>query len=46
MKLKKLVFRIFCELNAKMSSETLVITDFPDPTVEMRDARYRALTQE
>ena len=36
---------MFCELNAKMSSETLVITDFPDPTVEMRDARYRALTQ-
>ena len=43
--LKKLTFRIFCELNAKMSCRSLITTGFSDPTVEMREARHRALTQ-
>ena len=44
LRLKKLIFRIFCELPAKMGSGSQYLCGFPDLTVEMRVARYRALT--
>ena len=42
---KKLIVRIFCELHVKMGSGSRCLCGFPDPTVEMREARFRALTQ-
>ena len=41
---KKLIVRIFCELHVKMGSGSRCLCGVPDPTVEMGEARCRALT--
>ena len=38
------IIRIFCELLAKMRLGSLINRGFPEGTVEMREARRRALT--
>ena len=43
---KKLIVRIFCELHVKMGSGSRCLCGVPDPTVEMGEARCRALTPE
>ena len=40
-----LIVRIFCELHVKMGSGSRCLCGVPDPTVEMGEARCRALTQ-
>ena len=42
---KNRIVRIFCELFAKMRLGSLINRGFPEGTVEMREARRRALTQ-
>ena len=39
-----LIVRIFCELHAKMEPESQCLYGFQEDTVEMTEARYRALT--
>lgn len=39
------VFRIFCELLSKMASRSPCLCGFPECTVEMGEARTRALTR-
>ena len=41
---KNRIIRIFCELLAKMRLGSLINRGFPEGTVEMREARRRALT--
>ena len=41
---KNRIVRIFCELFAKMRLGSLINRGFPEGTVEMREARRRALT--
>lgn len=42
---KNRIIRIFCELLAKMRLGSLINRGVPEGTVEMREARRRALTQ-
>ncbi len=41
---KNRIIRVFCELLAKMRLGSLINRGFPEGTVEMREARRRALT--
>ena len=43
--LKKAFFRIFWKILAKTGSQTLYLCGFPEASVEMRVAPFRALTQ-
>ena len=44
--LKNGIVRIFCELHAEMRLESRYLSGFQGGTVEMKEARLRALKQE